>query len=164
MWFDSQQGQEIVFRASEPTLVPTPASHPSGREAALSSYVTKIKWLPKSTPMTCRLMRWRTSSAAHYRTSYSLNILRCIIYKHHRRKACVGNIEVTTTKIKCSINRSIITRIFCINMFNVASFSVIVRKYNNLPSVFSVSGKCIQLLQRELELAEVKFISTCRQV
>jgi hypothetical protein len=65
---------------------------------------------------------------------------------------------MTTTKMKCAINRSIITRIVCIYTFNITNFPVIVRKCNNVFSLFSVSGKCIQLSQRELELDEVRFV------
>jgi hypothetical protein len=56
------------------------------------------------------------------------------------------------------------TPIFCIYTFNIANFPVTVRKCNNIFSLFSVSGKCIRLLQRELELDELRFISTYRQV
>lgn len=43
--------------------------------------------------------------------------------------------------------------------FNIVNFYFIVRKGNNVLSLFSVSGKCIQLLRRELELNGVSIIS-----
>jgi hypothetical protein len=143
---DSLQSVRTIFGAD-------PASQRSGREYDHSSYIAKIKLPLRS------ISNYRSTSRYE-----SLKILCCIIYIHQRPKAYTRYIEVTTTKIKSAINKSIITRIFCFDTFNIVNFSVVVRKYNTLFSLFSVSGKWNQSLQRELDLNEVRFISTCRQV
>lgn len=131
VWFDSQQGQRIVSKASEPSLVPTqPHSGQGVNMTTHPSYIAKIKLLLRSTAND------RSTSRDE-----SLKILCCIIYKHQRPKAYTRYIEVTTTKMKSATNKSIITRIFCFDTFNIVNFSVVLRKCNSLFSLFSVSGK-----------------------
>jgi hypothetical protein len=48
--------------------------------------------------------------------------------------------------------------------FNIANLYFIVRKGSNILSLFSVSGKCVQLLRRELEVDDVSIISKYTQL
>jgi hypothetical protein len=43
--------------------------------------------------------------------------------------------------MKFAINKSIVTLVFYIYMFNIAKFSVVVRKCNGVFSLFFVAGK-----------------------
>jgi hypothetical protein len=106
-----------------------PASQRSGREDDHSSYITKIKLLPRSTANDHVASRDEDVIGNSLQKSDSLKILCCIIYKFQRPKHTQDILQWLLLKIKCAINKSNIKRIF-LYKFNIANFSVILRKCN----------------------------------